>query len=311
MTILKNTPAANGQDDFLGQTQDGQPSSWVRGESYAVFDSGQAVELFQGRKAGRGKPSILGVKDFDRITDGIKHAALRDDPYADWMLLRIKDQITVVEEDLQLHLTHFETLLREDRNAYTIPAARVRGRIKIKFHGPYSRRVMRLVQAYDDLRRVGFVVVKEELLDRKKLYGVWKVCENKVRSLMYVGLPWRNFQITRADVRQNTARAQEARAWMGDLPQDVLDGTWTAIEPFEKKDVPAQRAEELTQVRGKAQPTAPEDPVANGPTAAETLLPVDPAADVSFFATANARRTRPSSTGAGSSAAKRTPDHPG
>jgi len=108
----------------------------------------KAHALVRGRRQDGAKPAIIGLVRFAALLGPIYAAAARDDPWADWWLIKV------------------ERLLDEG------------GRL--------------------------------------------------VRRAFHAADGYRHLAVSREDVRQGTARGQRARETLGELPQEVLEGTLRA-----------------------------------------------------------------------------------
>lgn len=99
--------------------------------------------------------------------------------------------------------------------------------VPITFNNPYAWRAAYVLVDYDALVRPGIKIQNSGLMLAAEVKRINSLTESSLRSLYHFVADWKELAITRDDVRQNTARAQQARAVLcEDLPQAVLDGTW-------------------------------------------------------------------------------------
>ena len=83
-----------------------------------------------------------------------------------------------------------------------------------------------LVAQFDWLVRAAEQCKRVALMPPKDAFRLIDACSHRIRSVFTFAALWRNESITREDVRQDTQPAQRAKQRMGDLPQDVLAGSW-------------------------------------------------------------------------------------
>ena len=184
-----------------------------------------AQRLIRGRPAAADKPVIVGLFGFADRLRGIWLGARQDDPYADWWLLKIQDALAAAEQLIQAE----QAALAERLEA--LPALEVRVatswkpyRTPLRFANPYAFRGAKLLADYDELAR-GLLTARHvglmEAGDAERLLGR---CAGKVRGLFCLPQGYRFLGIDRETLAQGTAKAEQARQTMGEVPEDVLSG---------------------------------------------------------------------------------------
>lgn len=189
----------------------------------------QAVRLVQGRRKSEGVQGIVGLIHFGQLVQFICDAAKADNPYADWCLIQISEKIADVKAELASHRTTLEQLMRS-REDIDVSVGRssdpVRFPLMYREASPYVFAGSELVAQFDWLVRAAEQCKRVALMPPKDAYRLIDACSHRIRSVFTFAALWRNESITREDVRQDTQPAQRAKQRMGDLPQDVLAGSW-------------------------------------------------------------------------------------
>ena len=105
------------------------------------------------------------------------------------------------------------------------PASIKPARIALNFSNPYAFRGARLVGLYDGLVRTVLSARHVGLLSRDEAERALHLGGRQVRRALQSAVGYRFAGVTRLDVEQGTAKAQQARDVMGELPEDILAGT--------------------------------------------------------------------------------------
>ena len=188
-----------------------------------------AVRLVQGRRKSEGVQGIVGLIHFGQLVQFICDSAKADNPYADWWLIQITEKISDVKSELVSHRATIEKRMqsREDIDVSVgRSSAPVRFPLMYREASPYVFAASELVTQFDWLVCATELCKRVALLPPKDAYGLIDACSHRIRSVFTFASQWRNESITRDDVRQGTQPAQRAKQRMGDLPQDVLAGSW-------------------------------------------------------------------------------------
>lgn len=185
----------------------------------------QAMRLVQGRRAGEQGPAIPGLWRFGSQLTSIWNGAMRDDPWADWWLLRIEEGLAGAREEIQALRQHIDAVLAQSPAVEIEVAASLRPvRLDLMFTNPYGYQGGHLLVDYDHLVRHVLTARHVGLLNQATSQ---KMLHNGARALRRVyGLPqgYKYTGVTREDVRQGNRRAQRALEAMGEVPAEVLEG---------------------------------------------------------------------------------------
>lgn len=127
----------------------------LQGTATLLIQTRQAQRLFTGRASRQGKASIVGLRRFSGVMRAIWQAARRDDPYADWYLLRVLEGIEATSTDLDRLQWPLKVRLDSvqgieiDLAQSTTPL-----RVPLRFATPYGYMGAYLITDYDRLVRL-------------------------------------------------------------------------------------------------------------------------------------------------------------
>lgn len=207
----------------IRNTAASQPGG-LRSQASMVIQTRQAQRLVEGRdKTG---PTIIGMTAFGRRTRNLWLSAQNDDPYADWFLIRIEEAIEAARAFIQEKNKAMRQLLsvmegvKIDVAVSTAPVA-----IPLQFTNPYGYMGAYLIADFDELVRWVLTARHFGLIDRGKSLEVLNGASRPIRRAFHYVVEWHFTSINREDVRKATAAAKHAAQVMGELPQDILDGT--------------------------------------------------------------------------------------
>lgn len=215
-------PAATA--DHTSQDTGDRPGA-LRGVVTLTLETGQAQRLVKGRPGSADRPAIIGLIGFATLMRTIWHGARADDPYADWWLLRVHNALETADQQLQGALAAMQCALAATEAIQVTPGASVKPvRTPLRFSNPYAFRAARLLAVYDRLVRASLTARHIGLLTRNDTERRLAQYGREVRRALFSPVGYRQTGITRADVRQRTARVAQAAARMGEVPEDVLSG---------------------------------------------------------------------------------------
>ncbi len=202
----------------------------LRGDAVMEIQTRQAQRLVYGRRAqGVAKPAIIGLTRFAAHLMQIWNAAAKDDPWADWALVRIERELLEGRESL-------EHLIKQVNNRLkSAPAVDVKLAHSIKpvevdlvFTSPYAFMGAYLLADFDKLVRAILTCRHAGLYDRDTTERTLREGGRMVRRVFNAAHGYRQLGVCREDVRQGTAKAARAIEMLGTLPQEVVDGTLRA-----------------------------------------------------------------------------------
>lgn len=205
----------------------------LRGSASLDIQTRQAQRLVYGRQRTDEKEHIIGLVRFGLNMKRIWTAAGRDDPYADWTLLKVETALNQARETIGQIRQQTEALLANAATGVNIHIAHSLQpvRVPLQFANAYGYMGAYLIADFDQLvctmltaRHVGLISREESA---RKLHQASRM----VRHAFFLSAPWRFTLVTRDDLCANNPKAQKAReamAPMGELPQEIFEGTLRA-----------------------------------------------------------------------------------
>ncbi|MDI3206789.1 PFL_4669 family integrating conjugative element protein [Pseudomonas shahriarae] len=133
-----------------------------------------AARVWNGRPAGDGKNGIVGLSGFVSLMNRMKRAAERDDPYADFWLIRIHEKLESSKSELA------EIKARLDQSMKSLPEALSVGEnlnvlpvtLPVYINSPFGFLAVYLLIAYDDIVRRLLLAHHTALMGRRDM-EVW------------------------------------------------------------------------------------------------------------------------------------------
>ncbi len=175
---------------------------------------------------GHGAKGAVGLLQFGSRMAELWEASERDDPYADFYLLKVYDAMIQLRNQLALAIQSTQHQLNQ-MNKYAgfilTPFQSERPLIKtLRFRTPYGYLGASVVADFDELmrmvltaKRVGVMLEKSH----EELRNEWLV---QIMVLFKLPFKWQDFHITRADVEAKNKISQQARKVLSKLPESVL-----------------------------------------------------------------------------------------
>ena len=201
----------------------------LRGQVWLTVQTRQAQRLIHGRNGNADKAAIIGLVGFADRLRVIWQAARNDDPYADWWLVKVHEALERVRDlvkneqaalDAQLEqLTSLEVAVAESMKPY---------RIALQFANPYAYRGAQMIAEYDRFVRTLLTGHHVGILSGSSTEGLLNTCARKIRGVFAIPQGYHFIGIDRASLTQGTTNASRARQVMGEVPEDVLDGSHQA-----------------------------------------------------------------------------------
>jgi integrating conjugative element protein (TIGR03761 family) len=197
----------------------------LRGVAELYVQTRQAQRLVLGRAATEERPAITGLVRFGMIVRHLWGAAAQDDPYADWYLLQTLESLEHGREELERMEQDVEGLLQGIQGVdISIAESQKPARIPLQFANPYGYMGAYLISDYDRFARAVLTARHVGLLDRDTSERFLGKGGRLVRRAFAATQGYKHCAVARDDMAANNARAREAIAAMGALPQDVLKG---------------------------------------------------------------------------------------
>jgi integrating conjugative element protein (TIGR03761 family) len=215
----------------------------LRGKVWLTVQSQYASNLIRGRARMLDRspiPGLLGFADQLRI---IWAAALADDPYADWWLIKVDDALNGARSRLaQEQAALMNSLQRLSNLEIRVASSRQPERVALRFTNPYAYWGAHLIARFDRVactimtaRHVGLLTVEQANRDVHR-------CSAPLRRLFSVPQGYRYLNIDRETMKAGGTAAEAAITRMGELPLQVLNDTQRAsLAPTFARRAAAQR----------------------------------------------------------------------
>lgn len=220
----------------ISQTSERDPSDAatdgpgvLRGSAWLTLQTRHAGRLVRGRPRSAGKPPIVGLLGFADGLRRIGQGAQRDDPYADWWLIKVDKALSEAGSALESVGTAVDAALVALEGFSIEAAVSVQPtRVRLQFSSPYAYRGAQLLAAYDGLARRILSAQHVGLIARGDAERLLYQGSKPIRRVFASAAGYRHLGITRVDVVQLTAKAKLASEAMGELPADNLSGVLRA-----------------------------------------------------------------------------------
>jgi integrating conjugative element protein (TIGR03761 family) len=164
----------------------------------------------------------MGLLQFAKSVQLIWQAAKGDDPYAEWYLMQIYEQITLLKEEVK----KAEALCQEKFAQLRGLEVQVMDNLKpiklpLRFATPFGYMAAYLIADLDYFFRQANILKRLGILLEGKQIPVYFV--QKMHMLFAHARLWQYTGITRKDIKENNQLAQKAKELMGALPEPILN----------------------------------------------------------------------------------------
>ena len=197
----------------------------LHGEVWLTVQTSLAQKLIHGRNSTPEKPTIIGLVGFANRMRVVWLAARRDDPYADWWLIKVHEAIQLAEN----YIRNQYTILSTQLNEITAMEVNIAGslkpyRVPLRFANPYAYQGAKLIADLDKLVCMAMTARHIGMLSNQACEDMVKGCARKVRAIFMIPQNYRLLKVDRDTVRREIGRSSEARQAMGVVPEDILSG---------------------------------------------------------------------------------------
>lgn len=199
----------------------------LRSDMKLTLHTHHAARIWHGRAASEGRPAIIGLNGFVSVMSKVKRGAEQDDPYSDWWMLRIeekleqtKGRLQSLREQVDQALTEVPLALSLGENLNVQPV-----KLPLFVNAQLGFMAVYLLADFDDIARKLILAHHTALIDRSTLERWLNEGAHALRSLFSLAQQFRYSGCTRDDFAANNAAARSALEKLGELPQDVLEGT--------------------------------------------------------------------------------------
>ena len=154
-------------------------------------------------------------------------AAEKDDPYADWYLLKVYDGIVRLRNQLAATIQDYQAQMTQgESNLALQPFTSEKPVVKsLWFRTQYGYLGASVIADFDKLIRTVLTANRIGVLLEKSHETIRDEWLNKIVILFKLPFKYQSFEITRADVEADNALAKRAQEVLGTLPESVLAKT--------------------------------------------------------------------------------------
>lgn len=179
----------------------------------------------------------VGLLQFTVLIAEIWKQAERDDPYADWYLVKIYDAMVTLKNQLAAEIQLQQQALNKinSTSGFIIKAfSSEKPLVKtVWFKTPYGYLGAQLIAVFDELIRTVVTASHVGVILDKGHEAVRDEWAGKIIDLFKLPLKWQAFDITRDDVVAKNDKAKLAQKALGKLPEVIL--TKKLRSPFAPK----------------------------------------------------------------------------
>jgi integrating conjugative element protein (TIGR03761 family) len=190
----------------------------------------EAKDLFSGSHS----PGAIDLLSFGKKMTSIWDAAKQDDPYADWMLLKVYDALIQLRNELNSDIKHYQDAIHKlygrEALAYTAFVSDAPLIRSLWFKTQYAYLAAGIVSAFDLLMRTVFTAHRVGVLLEKSQETLNNEWLRKIENCFKLPFKWSSFKLRRTDVQAGNELAQSAQAMLGKIPAAILTKTLRA--PF-------------------------------------------------------------------------------
>jgi integrating conjugative element protein (TIGR03761 family) len=201
----------------------------LRGETTITIQTKQAQRLLMGREGGDGRQPVTGLMKFSGYLAQISVAAKQDDPWADWMLVRVEELLQEAEEGLRLMMVNIirgldvKPMINIKVSESVEPLT-----VSIGYSASHAYWMARVITDYDEVVRGVLTLRHHALLDPEGGIKFMDEASRYLRRVFESVSAYRVTGVTRADVAAGSAlahQAQETLSKLGPVPADILEGS--------------------------------------------------------------------------------------
>jgi len=176
-----------------------------------------ASRIWHGRAASERQAAIVGLNGYIAAMNKMKRGAEQDDPYSDWWMLRIEEKLDQTKAVLQTLREQVEQVL-----THVPPALDLGENLNVQ---PVKLPLFINAQLGYDIARKLLLAHHAALIDRPTLESWLNDGAHALRNLFALSQHYRYSGCTRDDFAANNAAARAALEKLGELPQEVMEGT--------------------------------------------------------------------------------------
>lgn len=209
----------------------------LRNEMTMTVQTRHAQKLITGRRVQNGVNAIIGLMEFGKRVKQVWLSAEADDPFADWYLIKIEDELQAVKQQLAAKSRWLSDLMSgmEGFNI-NIAMSLQPAEIALSFQNPYGYKGAYLIHDFDVLAQLILTAKHVGLLDRETADDLIHEGGSSIRRVFRMPAEWKFTGATRADIALDNEHAQRAIGLFGVCPDEIIAGEKRAkLSPVVRK----------------------------------------------------------------------------
>lgn len=191
----------------------------------------------------------VGLLTFGGRMSEIWDAASRDDPYADYYLLKVYDAIIKLRNELAALIQDYDAKLKENlRDSHISCDAFASEKPLIKplwFRTQYGYLGAQLIADFDKFTRLVLTANWIGILLDDNPQALRKRIIDKITKIFQLPMRWQDFELIRRDIKNKSEKSIQAQEILGKLPDAILDKTLRA--PFAPNIKPPGKEKKTTE----------------------------------------------------------------
>jgi integrating conjugative element protein (TIGR03761 family) len=175
---------------------------------------------------GYNQESSIGLLRFSGVMSQLWKAASKDDPYADYYLLKVYDGIIKLRNELNELIKEKEALLSSFTHSehlhVPIFASKTPVTKTLWFNTPYGYLATALIAGFDRLMQLMLTLERIGVLVHQSHHALKIEWTMKIGRVFKFVLKWEDLDLTRSKMKGNNDLTQQAIQKMGKIPEDVM-----------------------------------------------------------------------------------------
>lgn len=188
-----------------------------------------ATRIWTGRQ---GRPEeniqyIIGFPRFITLMNTLRLDSMADNPYADMWMLHMEERLQTAREALNVLIGSMDAVFSQLPEMMTVEGSISiqPARFPVFASTPLGFIAVYMLTDYDTLLRKTLLAHHMALLTSTEKNELREQAGNIIRGVLTRAQFYRRIPVTRQDIREGNARAKDAEAQAGPVPDDVMDGT--------------------------------------------------------------------------------------
>lgn len=194
-----------------------QKASHLRSNCELILHTKIANRLF----SSKWQVGYLGLVQFASAVSRLWQACKLDDPYAEWTLLKLYDDIYDLKDKLQQHEIALQAQLNQLRGLnVSVFTSTSPFKYDLQFQTPFAYLAAILIEQIDYLIRLLLTIKRLGIVPDKRI--VINTLIKELQAVFAITFSWQKTAITRQDIHENNEKAQFAEATFGKVPLKLL-----------------------------------------------------------------------------------------